>query len=262
MSEVYSDQLAKIILSMPHPVIAVSGGVDSLTLAAFAANLHQSAEMIHAVSPAVPQAATARVRQMAAERGWSLQLIDAGEFSNPGYLANPANRCFFCKSSLYGTMSEVTDGQLLSGTNQDDLSDWRPGLEAAKDHDVRHPFVEAGMTKDAVRALAKNLGLAEAAQLPASPCLSSRVETGLPITAEELLLIDRIEQHVRLRYPVATVRCRIRAEGIGIEIDREALGGLDEQRRAQFEAEVSELAGRSVKLGAYRMGSAFLRAAS
>lgn len=262
MSETHSNRLAGILVSIPQPVIAVSGGVDSLTLAAFANNLNETTKMVHAVSPAVPQAATARVRQMAEDRRWSLQLIDAGEFSNPDYISNPANRCFFCKSSLYGSMSRVAVGQLLSGTNQDDLSDWRPGLEAAKQRDVRHPFVEAAMDKEAVRALARRIGLTEAAELPASPCLSSRVETGLPIQAGDLLLIDRIEQHVRLNYPVATVRCRIRARGIGIEIDAETLERMEPRQRARFEAEISELAGRDVALGAYRMGSAFLRAVS
>src|SRR5690348_13518268 len=107
------------VLDRLGPVaIAVSGGVDSMTLAWFA---HRRAPgqvtQVHALSPAVPEAATARVRAYAEREDWRLQLIDAGEFSDPAYRANPANRCFHCKRNLYGTALAQVAGQLVSGTN-------------------------------------------------------------------------------------------------------------------------------------------------
>ncbi|MBX2806676.1 MAG: adenine nucleotide alpha hydrolase, partial [Hyphomicrobiales bacterium] len=105
MSKQAEPALAAILGKMDRPVIAVSGGVDSLTLSAFAQGVAPDCEMLHAVSPAVPQSATERVKKLAAGRGWRLRLIDAGEFSDPRYLANPSNRCFFCKTNLYGMMA-------------------------------------------------------------------------------------------------------------------------------------------------------------
>ncbi len=107
--------------------IALSGGVDSMTLA-FIAHRRVGADvaMFHAVSPAVPSSATARVKAYAAAEGWALTVLDAGEFADERYMANPSNRCFFCKSNLYGTLASATDRQLLSGTNLNDLGDWRP----------------------------------------------------------------------------------------------------------------------------------------
>jgi len=215
--------------------------------------------MLHAVSPAVPKDATERVQRLAAERGWTLRLMDAGEFSDPRYLANPSNRCFFCKTNLYGMMASLADGQLLSGTNLDDLSDWRPGLQAAKDHSVRHPFVEAEMSKSDVRALAARIGLGDIAELPASPCLSSRVETGLPIEADTLALIDRVERHVRQTHGIATVRCRVRRGGFSLEIGLEPLTAMPDDARMRLQREASNIAGQTVMLAPYRMGSAFLR---
>ena len=197
--------------------------------------------------------------RLAGVEGWRLRVIDAGEFEDPAYRANPANRCFFCKSNLYGAMAAAMPGTLASGTNLDDLGDWRPGLKAAEDHGVRHPFVEARMTKTDVRALAAELGLGDIATLPASPCLSSRVETGLRIEPEALIMIDRVETRIRALYPVATVRCRMRAAGPELEIDAAFLDAVAPATLDALRAEASDLAGRAVSLAPYTMGSAFLR---
>ena len=87
------------------------------------------------------------------------------------YLANPVDRCFFCKTILYGCIARLTDAQILSGANLDDLQEYRPGLEAARCHSVRHPYLEAGIDKRAVRSLARELGLGALSELPAAPCL-------------------------------------------------------------------------------------------
>ena len=122
--------------------VAVSGGVDSLTLAWIAhRRLGARAAMFHAVSPAVPPEATARTEALARAEGWSLSVFDAGEFADPAYRDNPVNRCFFCKRSLYGAIASRTRRQIVSGTNCDDLGEFRPGLDAAAAAGVRHPYV-------------------------------------------------------------------------------------------------------------------------
>jgi uncharacterized protein len=201
--------------------VAVSGGVDSLTLAAFA-HRHGATPvtMFHAVSPAVPRAATERVQGLARGEGIGLVLLDAGEFTDPRYLVNPVNRCYFCKTRLYGAIRALTASTIVCGTNLDDRFDYRPGLTAAAEHGVRHPFVEAEMTKADVRALARWLGLADIADLPAGPCLASRVRTGIAVDPADLAFVEAAEHRLaRLAAPGATVRCRITALGVVVEAE-------------------------------------------
>ena len=261
-----ASRLAEVLAAMPAPAIAVSGGVDSMTLSSFAHRRlgAEGVRMVHALSPAVPAAATARVRDHAARQGWALTEVDAGEFADPRYRANPVDRCFFCKTNLYGTLSRLADGTVLSGTNTDDLGDYRPGLKAAADHAVRHPYVEAGMAKADVRTLARDLGLADLAELPASPCLSSRVETGIRIEAPQLALIDAIESQLQRSLSPDVVRCRLRAGGLVIELDPETMDGLSDADRRAIAADVqarqASPAPLEVRFEAYRRGSAFVGA--
>jgi uncharacterized protein len=258
--------LRKALEPVRDGAIAVSGGVDSTTLAAFAHDLlgANGVRMVHAISPAVPAAATARVRDHAARLGWSLSEVDAGEFNDPRYRANPVNRCFYCKSNLYGTLRRVCDGVIMSGTNTNDLGDYRPGLQAATDNDVRHPYLEAGMDKAAVRALARELNLDDLSELPASPCLSSRVETGIAIQAPLLALIDTIETWLLETLGAETVRCRVRQQGMVIELDPTALEALSsDQRRSIVDgaaARMPEDVAMAVDFAPYQRGSAFVGA--
>lgn len=257
--------LASMLDGLGEAAVAVSGGVDSLTLAAFAARRmgRERTLMLHAVSPAVPPEATARVRRRAGLEGWRLEVVDAGEFADPSYRANPVNRCFYCKTSLYGAIAARTPRQILSGANTDDLAEYRPGLDAAREFGVRHPYLEAGLDKAAVRALARSLGLDDAAALPASPCLSSRVETGLAIDPAELAAIHQTERLLGARLSPMTVRCRLRRAGVVVELDAETLAGLDQAARTALGREVSALmppdvAAKGVSFAPYRSGSAFL----
>jgi len=244
--------------------VAVSGGIDSLTLAT-AAHRARSGQvaMHHATSPAVPPEATERTRTLAAAEGWQLDVFDAGEFADPSYRANPVNRCFFCKTSLYGAVAQRTTQQIVSGTNLDDLGEYRPGLEAARAHDVRHPFVEAEIDKRTVRALAAELGLGALAELPSAPCLSSRIETGIRIEAPVLAMVHAAETLVAARLSPRTVRCRVRANGVVIELDPAALAAMETVPADGLRAELQRLADAvglraPVRFAAYRNGSAFL----
>ena len=202
--------------------IAVSGGVDSMTLAVLAHAVQPDTEIFHARSPAVPPQASTRVQHYAAQRGWQLQLIDAGEINDPQYVANPANRCYFCKTKLYDQISSHTDRQVASGTNLDDLGDYRPGLVAAAEHQVCHPWVELGISKAGLRAIAGELGLKDLAELPASPCLSSRVTTGIAIDAALLPVINeaeiKIQDMLGERLPLQAVRCRVRSASVAVQL--------------------------------------------
>jgi pyridinium-3,5-biscarboxylic acid mononucleotide sulfurtransferase len=240
--------------------IAVSGGIDSMTLAFIAhRDLAAPPIMVHAVSPAVPAEATLRIRDYAAREGWRLSMVDAGEFADPAYRANPVDRCYFCKSNLYGRIADLSARTIASGTNLDDLGDFRPGLKAAQERRVVHPFVEARIGKAGIRALARLHRLTDIAELPAQPCLASRVETGIRIDADDLAFIDATERQIRGRVAADTdVRCRLTQHGVILEIG--GPGSVDLQAIATRGAELCRQAGRQLAgVRPYRRGSAFLQ---
>ena len=245
--------------------IAVSGGVDSMTLAVVAHRLTGvTPTMFHAVSPAVPAEATERVRRFSAVEGWDLQLLDAGEFADERYLRNPANRCLFCKTNLYDAIATQTSRQLVSGTNTDDLTDFRPGLQAADDHNVRHPFVEAGIGKSGIRAIARQLGLDDLSELPSAPCLSSRIETGIRIQPITLHFVEDVERELTARLQPRLIRCRVRSDRVVLELDQDTLSSLDSSVRESARKHIATLwTAKSslppVEFAVYRRGSAFLR---
>jgi uncharacterized protein len=211
-------------------VIACSGGVDSLLLATLAHRADPSLTVVaHAVSPAVPMEATARVRGWGGDEGWELHLVTSAEFQSEDYLSNPANRCYYCKSNLYSALEQLSaapakGATMLSGANLDDLGEYRPGLIAAAENGVRHPYVEAGVGKAMIRAIARALSL-PFAELPASPCLASRLYTGTRVTAARLRAIEAGELLIRTRTGIAVVRCRLREDHMLIELaaDQRAL---------------------------------------
>jgi len=256
------DSVSGILRGLGRVAVAVSGGIDSLTLSTLAARaLGERAHMFHSVTASVPREATERTQALAAERGWKLTLVDANEFARAEYMGNPANRCFYCKESLYAEIARHTDAQVLSGANTDDLTEYRPGLDAARAAGARHPFVEAGVDKPTIRAMARELGLGALAEIPASPCLSSRVETGIAIDPATLRRIEAAEKAVRARLPddAAAVRCRVRAAGLVIEIEERTLALLDSSWREAIATEVGAIfGGAAPRFAPYRNGSAFL----
>ena len=265
MSSDEGDRLRGALDAIARPIaVAVSGGIDSLTLATVA---HRHAPdhvtMFHAVSPAVPGDATARVERLAAAHGWALRVIDASEFDDADYRANPVNRCFFCKTNLYGSIGRHTAAQIVSGANLNDLGEYRPGLDAAKNNDVRHPYLEAAIDKAGVRRLALREGLGDLSELPAAPCLSSRVETGIAIRADVLKAIHAVERGLAERFPRGTVRCRVRASGVVVELDPATLDAVTSEAREGVRTQVAELfagkvASAELSFQPYRNGSAFL----
>ncbi|WP_428031973.1 adenine nucleotide alpha hydrolase [Ancylobacter sp.] len=219
-----AERLARVLDRFAGLAVAVSGGVDSLTLASFAHRHGVTLTVIHAVSPAVPAEATLRVRRLAAAQGWALTVTGTGEFDDPRYRDNPVDRCYFCKTNLYDRIAGLTAQPIASGANLDDLGDYRPGLIAAAERRVVHPFIEAGMTKSDVRTLARALGLDAVAELPAQPCLASRVETGIAIDAGDLAFVEMAERRLADLTGGGTLRCRITHQGVVVELDGEAMG--------------------------------------
>lgn len=254
--------LENVLKETGTSAIAASGGIDSLTLALVACRQNPGSQVFHALSPAVPKAATERVREFARHYGWHLCIVDAQEFSDKNYLQNPVNRCFYCKTCLYGKIASRTGLQILSGTNLDDLDDFRPGLQAAKSFGVRHPFVEAGIDKQTIRHLALELGLSDLSDLPAAPCLSSRITTGIPIRADDLRAIDRVEERIKKHLGNVTLRCRLSRQGYSLELDEPVFSRLAKEERVAVLSiandEIGPAAGK-IDIAPYVRGSAFIR---
>jgi uncharacterized protein len=234
------DHLKRWFDDCPFALIAFSGGVDS-SLVAWLAAAQLGPERHLAVISASPSLKLSDLdegKAFAARHGIRLQVVETRELQNPDYASNPANRCYFCKHTLYTELSGLAEQYspcwILNGTNTDDLGDYRPGLQAADEFEVRSPLAECGMDKSAVRDLAAKAGL-ECWNKPAAPCLSSRIPYGQRVTVEKLRRIEAGEAWLKKQgFDV----CRVRHEGktarIEVEADRviEAAGLLSELRPA------------------------------
>jgi uncharacterized protein len=183
--------------------VAFSGGVDSavVTQAAYDA-LGDAAIAVTAVSDSLAAGELEDAQELAQMIGIRHRVIRTEEFANPNYLRNQPDRCYFCKSELYGRLEgmlgELEVDTIASGANTDDLGDHRPGMRAAAERGVRHPLQECGLSKADVRTLARAWGL-PTWDKPATPCLSSRIAYGEEVTPDRVRMIDQAEQWLRHR---------------------------------------------------------------
>lgn len=182
-------------------VIAYSGGVDSVFLARVTHDvLGDRSLAVIADSPSLPRRELAEAVEIAAAHGIPLRVVQTAEFEDPAYLANPANRCYFCKHALFTGLTPIARAEgfavIAYGENASDAGDHRPGAVAASEFAVRAPLKECGLTKDDIRSLSARLGL-PTADKPQLACLSSRIPTGENVTPEKLRQIEAAENHLR-----------------------------------------------------------------
>ena len=234
-------------------VVAFSGGVDSAVVAAAAFRaLGEHAVAWTSHSPAVPVSDRQSAEQIARDIGIRHVVVETTELQNSAYVSNNPDRCFHCKSTLFSTIRAWADAEnyqcMVSGTNHDDLGDYRPGLRAAAEWSVLAPLAELGMGKGEVRRLAHRWGLAVAGK-PASPCLSSRIAYGQVVTLGRLRSIESMEMWLASE-GFQDVRARLHADGLlRIEIHAQDLGRvLADETRSRIVAQAESLGFKYVTL--------------
>lgn len=213
--------------------VAFSGGVDSSVVLAAAVLSDANVIAITAKSPSVASWQIEIASRVADDLAVTHEFVETDEVEQPAYAANDSNRCFHCKSTLYRSVQAICDSfpsgkmTLVSGTNSDDLGDYRPGIKAGELASVRTPLADLGLTKLDVRSLASEFGLRNA-DLPASPCLASRIAYGVAVTPERLSRIEQAEGHLRAKgFHVLRVRLH-EGEMARIEVPRDDLNRLIE----------------------------------
>ena len=232
---------------MKSLLVAYSGGLDSAFLAVVAGQvLGKRMLAVTGRSPSLSDRDWRDALAVARAFGFKHETIAINEIRDKRYAANPANRCYYCKSALFTRLQKMAKARgfvfMADGTNADDLNDYRPGLKAGHEHGIRHPLQECGFTKRDIRLAARQLGIF-LANKPASPCLASRFPYGTPITQPQLRAVDALETKIR-RLGFSDCRARVEARGIvRIEMPEGEL-------KSALNAEVR----RSILLAAHKAG--------
>lgn len=245
-------------------LVAFSGGVDSAVVAVVARRLLGRRRMLAAlaVSPSLSRVQHDLVGHIARTFDLPLREVQTDEVADPGYAANTPGRCYFCKRKLWTSLTDLAHRWGLSavadGTNADDVSDHRPGARAAQEYAVVSPLLEAGMTKDDVRELARALGLPNW-HAPASPCLASRIRYGIEVTPARLLQVERAEAVLRGAGIAGDLRVRHRGDEARIEVAPDQFSLVRSRRDAVVRGlRAAGFRRITLDLAGYRRGS-FLR---
>jgi uncharacterized protein len=254
-------KLFSILADMGRVIVAYSGGTDSAYLMWAAAKvLGENAVAITADSASIPESHKRDAEDFARRNQFRHEYILTYEFDNPDYVKNDANRCFHCKDELFTRLDQVGAERgiehIIYGVNKDDLGDYRPGQNAAKNHEVKAPLVDADLTKAEIRELSRIAGL-QTWDRPASACLSSRVPYGTPVTPETVKTVEKGEEEIKA-LGFRQFRVRFHGELVRIEIARDEMEkALSPEMARAFSAIFKQLGFLYVTLDleGYRQGS-------
>lgn len=255
--------LARFFRERRSIAIGFSGGVDSAYLAVVARSALGPADVLAIIgrSPSYPAAQWAAARGVAESFGIEVLELDTDELNDPRYAANPSNRCYFCKSELWSRLVPIARERgfdtVVDGTNADDLSDHRPGAQAAVEHGVMSPLADLGFTKAQIRERSRALGIPTWSQ-PSSPCLSSRIPYGTSVTPQRLGQVERAEHALRLLGITGDMRVRYHDDLARVELSFAALETwLQPANFAALRVAVraSGFARVALDLGGFRSGS-------